>query len=96
MFSAAVDHDGDRYALCEPQGPQDEINQRRSKALFTTNSRRLIADKGAVDDVEKARAEWSRPDGFYRENPKLDIHQDENDRRSGWPDAVFAGSKGRD
>jgi hypothetical protein len=78
MFSAAVDHDGDRYGFVRNlKGPQDEINQRRSKALFTTNSRRLIADKGAVDDVEKARSEWSRPDGYIEKNPKLDIHQDE-------------------
>lgn len=79
MFSAAVDHDGDRYGFVRNlKGPQDEINQRRSKALFTTNSRRLIADKGAVDDVEKARGEWARPDGFIEKNPGLDIKQDES------------------
>jgi hypothetical protein len=77
MFSAAVDHDGDRYGLVRNQkGAQDEINQRRSKALFISNSRRLIADKGAVDDVEKARAEWARPDGYIEKNPKLEITPD--------------------
>jgi len=78
MFSAAVDHDGDRYGFVRNQkGPQDEVNQRRSKALFISNSRRIIADKGAVDDVEKARSEWARPDGFIEKNPKLDIKLDD-------------------
>lgn len=78
MFSAAVDHDGDRYGFVRNQkGAQDETNQRRSKALFISNSRRIIADKGAVDDVEKARAEWARPDGFIEKNPKLDIKLDD-------------------
>lgn len=78
MFSAAVDHDGDRYGFVRNlKGPQDEINQRRSKALFTTNSRRLIGDKGAVDDVEKARSEWGRPDGYIEKNPKLEIIRDD-------------------
>lgn len=77
MFSAAVDHDGDRYGFVRNlKGPQDEINQRRSKALFTTNSRRIIADKGAVDDVEKARMEWARPDGFIEKNPQMSIELD--------------------
>lgn len=69
MFSAAVDQDGDRYGFVRNlKGPQDEVNQRRSKALWTSNSRRVIADKGAVDDVEKARREWARPDGFIEKN----------------------------
>lgn len=70
MFSAAVDHDGDRYGFVRNfKGSQDEINHRRSKALHILNSRRIIADKGAVDDVEKARFEWARPDGFLEVNP---------------------------
>lgn len=78
MFSAAVDHDSDRYGFVRNlKGPQDEINQRRSKALFTTNSRRLILDKGAVDDVELARREWARPDGVIEKNPQLEITRDD-------------------
>ncbi len=70
MFSAAVDHDGDRYGFVRNfKGPQDEINHRRSKALHILNSRRLILDKGAVDDVEKTRIEWARPDGVVEVNP---------------------------
>lgn len=70
MFSAAVDQDGDRYGFVRTlQGPQDEINQRRSRALHISSSRRLIMTKGAVDDVETARVQWARPDGIVEVNP---------------------------
>lgn len=70
MWSANVDHDGDRYGFVRNlKGPQDELNHRRSKALHMSNVTRLIAQKGAVDDVEKARKEYARPDGFVEFNP---------------------------
>lgn len=70
MFSANVDHDGDRYGFVRNlKGPQDERNQRRSKSLFMSNVTRLIGQKGAVDDVEKARREYARPDGYVEYNP---------------------------
>ena len=70
MFSTAVDHDADRYGFVRNlKGPQDEINHRRSKALHILNSRRVVSEKGAVDDVEKARIEWARPDGWVERNP---------------------------
>jgi len=78
MFSAAVDHDGDRYGFPRNlKGPQDELNQRRSKALFISNTRRLIMEKGAVDDTEKARTEWARPDGVVERNPGKEVTVDE-------------------
>lgn len=64
MFSANVDHDGDRYGFVRHmKSAQDEYNSRRSRALFTANSRRLLLSMGSVDDVETARKEWARPDG---------------------------------
>jgi hypothetical protein len=70
MFSAFVDHDGDRYGFSRNlKGPQDELNQRRSKALFMSNVTRLIGHKGAVDNVETARREYARPDGYVEVNP---------------------------
>lgn len=64
MFSAAVDHDGDRYGFVRNmKGPQDEINQRRSKGLHLLNTRRIIMDDEAVADVEVLRREAVRPDG---------------------------------
>jgi len=70
MWSANVDHDGDRYGFIRNlKGPQDELNQRRSKALHMSNVTRVTAQKGAVDDVERARREMVRPDGWVEVNP---------------------------
>ena len=69
MYSAAVDHDGDRYGYHRNlKDVQDEINARRSKGLHILNSRRIIGEIGAFDDVEKARIEAARPDGFVLRN----------------------------
>lgn len=64
MFSANVDQDGDRYGFVRNmKSSQDEINQRRSKALHIGNSRRIIIQDGEGLDVEKIRTEAARPDG---------------------------------
>lgn len=77
MFSTGVDHDADRYGFVRAlKSPQDEINHRRSKGLHILNSRRVISEKGAVDDVEKARAEWAKPDGWVERNPGKEITLD--------------------
>jgi hypothetical protein len=69
MFSAAVDHEGDRYGFIRNlKGPQDEMNQRRSKALFMTNVTALYIEKGSVDNVENTRRERARPDGVIEYN----------------------------
>jgi hypothetical protein len=74
MFACSVDHDGDRYGFIRNlKGPQDEINHRRSKALHLLNTKTVLADKGAVDDVEKARIEIARADGWVEKNPNKAI-----------------------
>jgi hypothetical protein len=74
MFSASVDHDGDRYGFIRNlKSPQDEINHRRSKALHLLNSTKVQAEKGAVADVEKARAELARSDTWLETNPNKKI-----------------------
>jgi hypothetical protein len=76
MFSAAVDHDGDRYGFTRNlKGPQDEINARRSKALHISNVTRLTLQKGSVDDVETTRREAARPDGVVEYNPGFEPPQ---------------------
>ena len=75
MFSAAVDHDGDRYGFPRNlQSAQDEINQRRSKGLHELSNRRIIATKAAVADgnVEAMRREAARADGIVLVNNSLD------------------------
>jgi len=64
MFSANVDHDGDRYGFVRNmRSAQDEINQRRSKGLHQLNSRRLIISSDNQDKAEEWRREAARPDG---------------------------------
>jgi hypothetical protein len=71
MFSCNVDHDGDRYGFVRNmRSAQDEYNARRSRALFTANSRRLIMTQGSVADIERVRQEWSRPDGVIVTNAR--------------------------
>lgn len=81
MFSAYVDHDGDRYGF--PRGlrsSQDEINQRRSKGLHELNSRRIKAEDGAFADVEVARREAVRPDGVVIYNKGFEMEFDDQAR----------------
>jgi hypothetical protein len=67
--SAFINRENERYGYVrEMVSPQDEINKRRSKALHELNSRRIIAEKGAFDDIEKARREAARPDGMIERN----------------------------
>jgi len=78
MFAVAVDHDGDRYSFVRNlKDPQASLNQSKSKALHVANSRRIIATKGAVDDVEKARTEMARPDGYIEVNPGGELKPDD-------------------
>jgi hypothetical protein len=79
MYSASVDHDGDRYGFVRNlKSPQDEVNHRRSKALHLLNSRRVVSEKGAVDDIEVARREWAKPDGWVETNPGLKMEPDQS------------------
>lgn len=72
--SGYVDRENRRYGVVRAmRGPQDEINQRRSKLLHFMNSRRVIAEKGAVEDVDAARHELARPDGYVERNPQMEF-----------------------
>jgi len=76
MYSNMVDQDDDRYGFVRDlKSPQDEINHRRSKALHALNSRKIRATRGAVDDVEIARREEARPDGFIEINNATDKYE---------------------
>ena len=63
--SAKVDRDNNRYGVVRQLiSPQEEINKRRSKSLHLLNMRQVVAEKGAVEDRERARQELARPDGW--------------------------------
>lgn len=69
MFSGSVDQDGDRYGFVRNmRSAQDGINAKQSKMQHILGSRRLMLSQGAVDDIEKTRREWARPDGVVVTN----------------------------
>lgn len=68
--SAFVDRDNNRYGVVRQMiSIQDEINKRRSKAMHLLSTRQVRADKGAVEDVAKAKKELNKPDGWIQTNP---------------------------
>jgi hypothetical protein len=78
MYSASIDHDGDRYGFVRNmRSVQDSVNFKQSKLNHILASRRLIMTNAAVMDVEKARAEWARPDGVVLVNPGGEVKADD-------------------
>lgn len=70
--SAYVDRENRRYGVVKRHiSPQDEINKRRSKALHLLTAQTIIAEKGAVESVKRARAEAAKPDGYIEVNPNM-------------------------
>ncbi len=72
--SLFVDRDGGRYgAARQLLDMQDEINKRRSKALHLMSVRQVRGERGAVEDVNKARAELAKPDGYIETTPGMEF-----------------------
>lgn len=70
MQSAYVDRDNARYGLVRIMiSPQDETNKRRSKLLHRTMVRNVRTERGAVDDVDAAKNELAKADGWIETNP---------------------------
>jgi hypothetical protein len=79
MFSAYVDQDGDRYGMVRQfKSAQDEVNARGSKGLHELNTRRIIAEYGAFDDIEATRREAARPDGMVIRNKGFEAEFDDS------------------
>lgn len=57
---------------------QKDLNKRASKALWLLNTNQIIADEGAVDDIEVAREEAQMPDGYIatKAGKKFEIKRD--------------------
>ncbi|MCC7126463.1 MAG: hypothetical protein IT178_16555 [Acidobacteria bacterium] len=74
LQSAYVDFDGNRYGVVKRyRDLQDEVNKRRSKSLHLLNSKQMVIDKGAFDDVNKARRELHKPDGVLEKMPGTEV-----------------------
>lgn len=58
------DRDGNPYGLVQRYlDLQDEHNKRRSKMLHLLNAKRVILEKGTVEDINALRSEIHKPDG---------------------------------
>ena len=78
LQSAYINRENQRYGMVRGLiSLQDEINKRRSKALHLLSVRQVIAEQGAVPDVDKARREVAKPDGYIEVMPglKFEIEQ---------------------
>ena len=83
MQSAYVDRDNCRYGeIRELIDIQDEVNKRRVKLLYQLGVRQVRADKGAVDNVNKAREQVARPDGWIETNPNKEFEIIQNSDQS--------------
>lgn len=72
LQSAYIDRENRRYGMVRDLiSLQDELNKRRSKALHLLSVHQVIAEKGAVEDIDKARREIARPDGLVEVMPGL-------------------------
>ena len=95
--SAYIDRDNNRYGdVRQMISPQDEINKRRSKALHLLNSKNVIADMGAVEDVEAARREIAKADGWVEKMPDAHLRNRGRARACCRPAPAIAGSQERD
>jgi hypothetical protein len=71
LQSAYIDRENRRYgAVRDLISLQDEINKRRSKALHLLSVNRVIAEQGAVDDVDHARREVPSRTASSRSRPR--------------------------
>jgi hypothetical protein len=78
LQSSYVNRENQRYGMVRTLiSLQDEINKRRSKALHLLSVHQVIAEQGAVPDVDKARREVAKPDGYVEVMPglKFEIQQ---------------------
>jgi hypothetical protein len=72
--SAFVTREGVRYgAVRQLTDIQDEINKRRSKALHLMSVRQVRWERGAVEDINKARQELAKPDGVIETTPGMEF-----------------------
>jgi len=72
--SAFIDRNNQTYgAIRQLISIQDEINKRGSKSLHLLSTNQIIADKGAVENVNKAKKEAAKPDGYIIKNPGKDF-----------------------
>jgi hypothetical protein len=79
MFSANVDHDGDRYGFIRNlKSPQDEVNHRRSKALHLLNARRVMSKRARLTTSRSRAGKGQGGRLFWRSIPVLKVEFDDS------------------
>lgn len=79
LQSDYIDRNNNRYGYTERFiDPQDEINHRRSKALYLLSSAQVIADAGAVKDKEAVTRELRKAQGYIEIAPGKKFEIDRN------------------
>lgn len=58
--------------------PQQDLNKRRSKALFLLSVNRTIMDKGAVPDLDEFEEEVARPNAIIEKEPGFELKIETN------------------
>ena len=56
--------------------PQEDLNKRRSKALFILSANRMIADDDAFENWDEAAEELARPDGILKKKKGAEVTLD--------------------
>lgn len=69
---AFIDRDNKAYGpVRQLISPQDEVNKRHSKALHLLSVRQVTAEEGAVKNINRAKKELAKPDGYIELNPGM-------------------------
>lgn len=58
--------------------PQQDLNKRRSKALFLLSTNRTIMDEGAVDDMDAFEEEVAKPNAIIVKRPNKELRVENN------------------
>lgn len=53
--------------------PQEDLNKRRSKALFILSTNQTVVDNDATDDWDDLKEELDRPDGLVKKKPGSEL-----------------------
>ena len=92
---AFIDRENNAYGPVRNWMPiQDEINMFSSKALHALSTRQIIMEEGAVDNVNKARAELHKTDGVLVRNKGFEFEISSNDGLSAGNFNLYSDAKG--
>jgi len=68
------DRDNQPYGVIRNmRDPQEDLNKRKSKALWIMSSNQVIADEDAVEDWDEAEEQIARPDGIIKKRAGSDF-----------------------